>query len=91
MEMEARRHRIFICWARKEQYDDNPYDYDLSVDITPGMPVSGIEDSREYTLQQLQAALNAAEAASRIPNVLKSEITDKKNDAYKGSGTMSDP
>ena len=55
------------------------------------MPVSGIEDSREYTLQQLQAALNAAEAASRIPNVLKSEITDKKNDAYKGSGTMSDP
>ncbi len=81
----------FREFSDEAAYDDNPYDYDLSVDITPGMPVSGIEDSREYTLQQLQAALNAAEAASRIPNVLKSEITDKKNDAYKGSGTMSDP
>lgn len=81
----------FQEFESEESYKDSPYSSSQSVSITPGMPITGIESTREYTLQQLQAALNAAEAASRIPNVLKSEITDKKNDAYKGSGTMSDP
>ena len=81
----------FREFTDENSYDENPYAYIKEVEITPGMPVSGIEDRREYTLTELDAALKAAEAASRLPNVLKSEITDKKEDAYSGSGTMEDP
>lgn len=81
----------FREFTDEKSYDENPYAYIKEVEITPGMPVSGIEDRREYTLTELDAALKAAEAASRLPNVLKSEITDKKEDAYSGSGTMEDP
>ena len=88
---ESGYYASFREFADEAAYKDNPYSYNNPVEITPGMAVSGIEDSREYTLQELQAALDAAEAASRIPNVLKTEITDKKNDAYSGSGTMNDP
>ena len=81
----------FQEYASEDAYKNNPYSPAHSVSITPGMPVAGIEAAREYTLDDLQKALDAAEAASRIPNVLKTEITDKKNDAYSGSGTMNDP
>ena len=75
----------------EEAYEANPYKPAHSVSIKPGMALTGIEAAREYTVLKLDAALKAAEAASRLPNVLKSEITDKKEDAYSGSGTMEDP
>lgn len=81
----------FQEYESEEAYKNSPYSPTRSVSITPGIPVAGIESAREYTLDDLQKALDAAEAASRLPNVLKSEITDKKNDAYRGSGTMNDP
>lgn len=81
----------FQEFENEDAYKDSPYSPVRSVSITPNMPITGIEAGREYTLEQLQAALDAAEAASRIPNVLKTEITDKKNDAFSGSGTMNDP
>lgn len=81
----------FQEFESEDAYKENPYSPQNSVSIQPGTPIAGIEATREYTLVQLQAALKAAEEASKIPSVLKSEITDKKNDAYSGTGTMDEP
>lgn len=81
----------FQEFESEDAYKENPYSPQNSGSIQPGTPIAGIEATKEYTLVQLQAALKAAEEASKIPSVLKSEITDKKNDAYSGTGTMDEP
>ena len=75
----------------EDAYSSNPHNPLRTVQITPGTAVTGIDPNRAYTLTTLQAALKAAEQASQIPNVLKSEITDKKKDPHSGSGTLEDP
>ena len=81
----------FQEFASEEAYEKSPYSPERSVSIQPGTAITGIEASREYTLLQLESALKAAEAASRVPGILKSEITDKVKDASGGTGTMEDP
>lgn len=80
----------FREFKNEAAYDADPDNPKQTVELKGGMPTVGIQPDMEYTLTTLQAALKRAEEASRLPDVLKTEIRDKKEDAFSGAGTRED-
>ena len=80
----------FREFKNEAAYDADPDNPKQTVELKGGMPTVGIQPDMEYTLSTLQAALKRAEEASRLPDVLKTEIRDKKEDAFSGAGTRED-
>ena len=77
----------FREFKNEAAYDADPDNPKQTVELKGRMPTVGIQLDMEYTLSTLQAALKRAEEASRLPDVLKTEIRDQKEDAFSGAGT----
>ncbi len=80
----------FRGFKNEAAYDADPDNPKQTVELKAEMPTDGIHREMEYTLSALQAALKRAEEAFRLPAVLKTEIRDKKEDAFSGAGTRED-